>query len=86
MSMTELAFKRAAEDIKLLDDRPDNATLLKLYALFKQASEGDVAGEAPATFDLKETAKYNAWKAMAGTSKEAAMQAYIDLVADLRRG
>lgn len=84
MSTLELDFKRAQSDVKLLDATPDNATLLKLYALFKQATEGDVSGEPPELFDVRGTAKYNAWKASAGMSKEAAMQAYVDLVAQLR--
>lgn len=84
MSMLELEFTKAQADVKLLDDRPDNTTLLKLYSLFKQATEGDVSGDAPAMFDLKESAKYNAWKGLSGMSKDAAMQAYVDLVKELR--
>jgi acyl-CoA-binding protein len=84
MSMLDLAFKQAQSDVKLLDETPDNPTLLRLYSLFKQATEGDVTDEAPAMFDLKATAKYTAWKALASTSREDAMQAYVDLVKQLR--
>lgn len=84
MSMLELEFTRAQADVKLLEAAPDNATLLKLYSLFKQATEGDFSGEPPPMFDLRATAKYDAWKGLAGMSKEAAMRAYVDLVAELR--
>jgi acyl-CoA-binding protein len=84
MSTLQLEFNQAQADVKLLDAAPDNATLLKLYSLFKQATEGDVAGEAPEMFDIRATAKYNAWKGLAGTSKDDAMRAYVALVATLR--
>lgn len=84
MSTIDFEFTRAQADVKLLDEAPDNTTLLKLYALFKQATEGDVSGEAPAMFDLRATAKYNAWKSVAGMSKDAAKRAYVDLVKQLR--
>jgi acyl-CoA-binding protein len=82
--MLELEFTRAQSDVKLLDAAPDNTTLLKLYALFKQATEGDVSGDAPDMFDLRGSAKHGAWKGLVGMSKEAAMRAYVDLVAELR--
>ncbi len=80
MSDLEKAFAEATANAKQLTEKPDNDTLLKLYALFKQASEGDVSGEKPGFFDFVATAKYEAWEALAGTDKEAAMQKYIDLV------
>ena len=77
-------FTAAAEAVQSLSRRPDNATLLRLYALFKQASVGDVEGEPPSAFDFKARAKYNAWADLEGMSSEDAKQAYIDLVAELQ--
>jgi acyl-CoA-binding protein len=83
MSDLQHAFERAAEDVKRLETRPDNDTLLKLYALFKQGSEGDVGGEPPGFFDFIGTAKYEAWAKLRGVSREEAMRRYIDLVEQL---
>ncbi|AND68578.1 MULTISPECIES: acyl-CoA-binding protein [Dyella] len=80
MSDLRHAFERAAEDVKRLGTRPDNDTLLKLYALFKQGSEGDVHGEPPGFFDFVGTAKYEAWAKLRGTPSDEAMQHYIALV------
>src|SRR6185312_12661858 len=77
-------FEQAAEDVKKLDDRPDNDTLLKLYALFKQGSDGDVSGAKPGFFDFVGTAKYEAWTKLKGMKADEAMQKYIDLVKKLR--
>lgn len=66
-----------------LTKRPSNQELLSLYALYKQASEGDVSGDRPGGFDFKAIAKYDAWAALKGKSAEAAMQEYIDLVENL---
>ncbi len=73
-------FDQAATDIHRLDQRPDNDTLLRLYALYKQGSEGDVGGEKPGFFDFVGTAKYEAWTGLKGMSREEAMQQYVDLV------
>ena len=59
-------------------------TLLKIYALFKQASSGDATGERPGLTDFVNRAKFDAWAALAGTSKEEAQQQYIDLIEDLK--
>jgi diazepam-binding inhibitor (GABA receptor modulator, acyl-CoA-binding protein) len=64
--------------------RPSNEDLLKLYALFKQSTDGDISGERPGGFDFKGAAKYDAWKSEEGNSKETSMQAYIDLVDALK--
>lgn len=64
--------------------RQSNETLLKIYALFKQAKNGDVSGKRPGTFSLKARAKYDAWAELKGTSSEEAKQAYIDLIEQLR--
>ncbi|MBX3693165.1 acyl-CoA-binding protein [Dokdonella sp.] len=84
MSDLKKRFEKAAEDVKKLTDRPDNDTLLKLYALYKQGAEGDVSGPKPGFFDFVGTAKYEAWDKLKGTKPEEAMQKYIDLVAKLR--
>ena len=80
MSDLKTRFEKASEDVKKLSERPDNDTLLKLYALYKQGSEGDVHGEMPGFFDFVGTAKYEAWAKLRGTPREQAMQNYIDLV------
>ena len=78
-------FEQAVSNSKLLTAKPDNETLLKLYALYKQATEGDQTGEAPTnTFDFVGKAKYEAWTAIKGLAKEGAMQQYVDLVNGLK--
>lgn len=78
-------FEQAAEESKTLSDRPSNDTLLQLYSLYKQATEGDVNVDPPANpFDFVSKAKYEAWSGLKGKTKEAAMQDYIDLVGKLK--
>ena len=77
-------FETALAASKTLSERPDNATLLKLYALYKQASVGEVEGRRPGFSDLVGRAKYDAWAALKGTSRDAAMTHYIELVEMLR--
>lgn len=77
-------FDQAVADSKNLPERPDNMTLLKIYALFKQASTGDVEGKRPGFTDMVGRAKFDAWDALKGTSKETAMQQYIDLITGLK--
>lgn len=83
--MTEInsRFEQAAAAAKSLPEKPDNDTLLKLYALFKQGSAGDVSGEKPGFFDFVAVAKYEAWEKLKGLSAEDAMNQYIDLVRKL---
>jgi len=76
-------FEQASERIKTLEQRPDNDTLLKLYALYKQGAEGDVSGERPGFFDFVGVAKYEAWEKLQGTDQEDAMKRYIELVDSL---
>ncbi len=76
-------FEQATKDVKSLKEKPDNDTLLKLYALYKQGSEGDVKGDKPGFFDFVGTAKYEAWEKLAGTKQEDAIKKYIDLVKKL---
>ena len=80
MSDLKQAFEQAAKDVKTLSERPDNDTLLKLYALYKQGAEGDVSGEKPGFFDFVGTAKYEAWGKLKGTPQDAAQQQYVALV------
>jgi acyl-CoA-binding protein len=77
-------FEAAAQAALALPSRPDNETMLKLYALFKQGKSGDVSGNRPGMFDLVGRAKYDAWAALKGTPREDAMRAYVDLVDTLR--
>jgi acyl-CoA-binding protein len=84
MSDLKNQFEAAAAASKKLPERPDNATLLKMYALFKQGSEGDVQGERPGMADFVARAKFDAWTKLQGTPKEKAMQQYIDLVEELQ--
>ena len=84
MSKLKQAFEQAAKDVQTLSDRPDNDTLLRLYALYKQGSEGDVSGEKPGFFDFVGTAKYEAWGKLKGTAQDAAQQQYVDLVKKLK--
>lgn len=83
MDLTQ-AFELAVADSKNLSERPSNETLLQLYSLYKQATEGDVNGDAPNMFDFVAKAKYEAWSSLQGKSKEAAQQEYIDLVQKLK--
>ena len=78
-------FEAAAREAQQLPSKPDNDTLLKLYALYKQATAGDVAGSRPGFTDFVGRAKYDAWAKLKGSTKDSAMQSYIDLVAGLKR-
>jgi len=74
-------FEKAAADSKNLPAKPDNETLLQLYALYKQGNEGDVNTEAPSNpFDFVARAKYEAWLSLKGKTKEAAMGEYVALI------
>jgi diazepam-binding inhibitor (GABA receptor modulator, acyl-CoA-binding protein) len=85
MSITE-EFEQAQADAKQLAERPGDDVLLKLYALYKQGTQGDAGDKRPGVFDLVGRAKYDAWKALAGTAPEVAQQEYVTLVRDLRAG
>ncbi|MCC6288137.1 MAG: acyl-CoA-binding protein [Chitinophagaceae bacterium] len=78
-------FEKAAAESKTLSEKPSNETLLQLYSLYKQATEGDNNSEAPTNpFDFVAKAKYEAWAALKGKSNDAAMQEYIALVDKLK--
>lgn len=85
MSTNDLSreFELAAKDIKRLGQRPDNDTLLKLYALFKQSSQGDIRQSQPGFFDFVGTAKHEAWAKLHGMSVDEAMRQYIALARQL---
>lgn len=79
----QTAFDAAVARSKTLSTRPDNLTLLQLYALYKQGSSGDVSGERPGMTDFVARAKWDAWAALRGTSRAQAMQRYIDAIGDM---
>lgn len=83
MSDLQKSFEQAAKDIQSLAERPDNDTLLRLYALFKQGAEGDVSGAKPGFFDFVGTAKYEAWAKLKGTAQDDAKKKYVDMVKKL---
>lgn len=76
-------FETAAEVAKSLPERPDNDTLLRLYALYKQGSEGDVKGDKPGFFDFVGVAKYEAWEKLEGLDQNEARTKYVELVRNL---
>lgn len=79
-------FEKAGEAVKTLSQKPDSDMLLKLYALFKQGSKGDCTGDRPGMMDFVNRAKYDAWKALSGTTRESAMQQYVDTVKGMLAG
>lgn len=80
MEDLEQEFKQAAQNVMKLSNAPDNNTLLKLYALYKQGTAGDVQGKRPGMINLKGRAKHDAWDKLKGKSKESAMKDYVALV------
>ncbi len=84
MSDLKARFDQAMADSKNLPERPDNMTLLKIYALFKQGSAGDAEGKRPGFTDMVGRAKFDAWAALKGTSADEAQQQYIDLIDGLK--
>lgn len=84
MSDLQATFVQAVADSKQLPERPDNMTLLKIYALYKQATDGDAQGERPGMMEFVARAKFDAWAALAGTDADTARQDYIDLIESLK--
>ena len=84
MADLKAAFESAVANSKNLTERPDNATLLKIYALYKQATAGDVEGKRPGFSDMVGRAKWDAWNEAKGKSSDEAMQEYIDLIESLK--
>jgi acyl-CoA-binding protein len=83
MSDLQHRFAQAQKDVNELPERPGNDTLLKLYALYKQATLGDAEGERPGAFDFVRRAKFDAWSEVRGTSRQDAMRQYVELVNSL---
>ena len=79
------AFADAQERVKKLSRRPSNEQLLQLYGLYKQATEGDATGRRPGMLDLVGRAKWDAWAALNGTSRDDAKRRYVSLVDELAR-
>lgn len=84
MADLKAAFEAAVANSKNLSERPDNATLLKIYALYKQATAGDNAEKKPGFGDMVGRAKWDAWNGVKGKAGAAAMQEYIDLIESLK--
>ncbi len=84
MSDLKAAFDAAMAASKQLSEKPDNTTLLKIYALYKQASAGDVEGKRPGFTDMVGRAKWDAWNEIKGKSTDEAMQEYVDLIESLK--
>jgi acyl-CoA-binding protein len=84
MSELKTQFEAAVADSKKLPERPSNDVLLQLYALYKQATDGDVEGKRPGFTDMVGRAKYDAWAAVKGTASDAAMTRYVELIASLK--
>jgi diazepam-binding inhibitor (GABA receptor modulator, acyl-CoA-binding protein) len=84
MATLKAKFEAAMADSKNLSERPDNATLLKIYALYKQGSIGDNAEKKPGFSDMVGRAKWDAWNSLKGTTQDDAMQQYIDLIDSLK--
>ena len=84
MADLKTRFDQAMADSKSLPEKPDTMTLLKIYALYKQGSAGDVDGKRPGFTDMVGRAKWDAWNELKGKSNDEAMQDYIDLVESLK--
>jgi diazepam-binding inhibitor (GABA receptor modulating acyl-CoA-binding protein) len=83
MSDLNATFEASVANSKNLSERPDNATLLKIYALYKQATVGDNTEKKPGFSDMVARAKWDAWNKLQGTEADAAKQQYVDLIASL---
>ena len=84
MADLKATFEQAVSESKQLPEKPDNMTLLKIYALYKQATAGDVEGKRPGFTDMVGRAKYDAWAELKGRGSDEAMQGYIDLIESLK--
>ena len=83
MADLNATFEAAVANSKTLSERPDNATLLKIYALYKQATAGDNTEKKPSFSDMVGRAKWDAWEKLKGTSADEAKQQYVDLITSL---
>lgn len=85
MSDLNRMFENAVQEVQTLKRRPDNEYMLKLYALYKQATKGDISGKRPGMLDMVGRAKFDAWAALKGMDRAAAQQQYIELVNSLKQ-
>ena len=85
MSDLQKKFDTAVADVQKLKKRPDDEDMLRVYALYKQASAGDVSGDRPSAFSFVDRAKYDAWAKLKGTDSQKAQQSYITLVERLKK-
>ena len=81
--MSNEDFARAVNKVEEMYTRMDNATIRKLYAYYKQATEGDISGKRPSALRLRNRIKFDAWSSISGMSKDEAKSAYIELVNNL---
>jgi len=87
LAALQTAFEQAVAESKGLSERPDNETLLKIYGLYKQATEGDCHIEPPTNpFDFVNKAKYEAWQDLLGMSQTKAMEEYVEIINLLKQG
>ena len=86
MNHLDAHFEQARIDVKALPEKPGNITLLRLYALYKQATEGDAHGEKPGFADIVGKYKYDAWASLRGTAQDEAKERYVELVESLKSG
>ena len=84
MADLKTRFEQAVADSKNLPEKPDNMTLLKIYALYKQATSGEVDGKRPGFTDMVGRAKWDAWNELQGKSPDDAKQEYVDLIESLK--
>lgn len=84
MASLKAQFDKAVTESKKLSEKPDNQTLLKIYALYKQATEGDCEGKRPGLTDFVGRAKFDAWAGLKGTDEKTAMKDYVDLIESLK--
>ena len=84
MADLKKTFEKAVADSKNLPEKPDNATLLKISSLYKQATAGDVDGKRPGFTDMVGRAKWDAWNELKGKGANDAMQEYVDLIESLK--
>jgi diazepam-binding inhibitor (GABA receptor modulator, acyl-CoA-binding protein) len=84
MANLKAQFEAAMADSKNLSERPDNATLLKIYSLYKQGSTGDNTEKKPGFSDMVGRAKWDAWNGLKGTSTDDAMNQYVELINSLK--
>jgi len=85
MSDMQKKFDAAAKDVRKLSKRPDDEDMLRLYALYKQGTEGDVTGDRPGAFSFADRAKYDAWAKLKGTDAAKAQESYVKLVERLKK-